>query len=370
MRSSKHSPLKRWALGGLALALLLVFSLRLVTRQRAWADPIGAPAGELGPQAAGPWDSLDACRAAMKDRKRSNRDSVRLATWNLHWFPDGRPGRRSPSDQVDPAWLACSLALLDAAVIAVQELKTTQYARLSIEQVIEQLNAYTAGDYALKVDPCPRPGGLHVGLLYDRRRVSAKSWATYAELNPHAGACEGRLRPGYGAYLRFSGALDLHLISVHLKSGVKARDYELRRESWRGLSAAYRQAQRSIKDTDLIVAGDLNTMGCRRCKPRIDANQELSQLSQLLGRAAPRFRLVSPDQPCTEYYKTRPGLLDHWIVSAGLSELPASQHSQVRGVCAALGCRALARGRKLPLALSELSDHCPLILELLNRDLD
>ena len=72
---------------------------------------------------------------------------------------------------------------------------------------------------------------------------------------------------------------------------------------------------------------------------------------------------------CSHYYRGDPSALDHLVVTQGMDELPAGARVEVHGPCAALGCQRIARSESLQ-AFARLSDHCPLVIELLPEDRD
>ncbi len=317
------------------------------------------------------WVSPEACAAALARGERAQHEPgrVRIGTWNVRWFPDGKPGKKPAEPGLDVAWLACAVAWLDVDVLVVQEFKTHPRAQERTAELLARLDAATGGRWRAELDRCPRPAGQHVGLLFDARRVSASRWQTYASLNPHGEACRDQLRPGFGAYLRFQSGLDLHVAAVHLKSGQKRRDYELRRRSFGGLGAALEHARRSVPDDDFLFAGDFNSMGCARCSPPIAADSELTQIDQELTARGAALRRVAGDPGFSHCFGARPTLLD-FFVAASLTELPAARNATVYGPCAAQRCQRLDPQRTRNAFAERLSDHCPVVVELDARDKD
>lgn len=123
----------------------------------------------------------------------------------------------------------------------------------------------------------------------------------------------------------------------------------------------------------MLVLGDFNTMGCRSCEGAasggaVSAGDELAALDRAVGRGGTSLRRVPSDVPCTEYYRGRGGALDHVLASRGLAELASDAQVEVAGECARRHC-LLPRGVHPP-ALAHLSDHCPLVVELEDRDRD
>jgi len=253
-------------------------------------------------------------------------------------------------------------------VLAVQEFRRSDAARAKTSELLRRLDTSTGGRWQARFDSCPGKGAQHVGFLFDSSRVSAQHWQDLASLNPAGAGCAGHLRPGLGAYFRFPGGLDAHVVNVHLKSGPKKRGYDMRRRSVAGLVAAYRERQGVSPDADLIVVGDYNTMGCGDCSPAVGPGDELVALDAELAALSPVMRRVEAKPRCSEYYRGTPTLLDHFVVTASTTEVPSNAVVSVSGYCEVLGCAASAAS--MPHAYRALSDHCPLLLDVNDRDDD
>jgi hypothetical protein len=234
---------------------------------------------------------------------------------------------------------------------------------------VTALNRHTGGSFEARLDPCPIETSQHVGLLYDAARTRASRFQVYAELNPHGDPCRDQLRPGFGGFLEFPGGLDLHVVSVHLKSGQNRRDHELRLRSLEGLPHVFARASGARVDDDIVIGGDLNTMGCRHCSPAISAGEELELFRTRLVSATPSWSLVASRQSCSEYHAGAGVLLDHFVLSSGLLRATGTLESEVAGYCADVSCRPF-RSNRPPAAYSALSDHCPIVLDLPDRDDD
>jgi endonuclease/exonuclease/phosphatase family metal-dependent hydrolase len=328
-------------------------------------SPAEAPAlSSSGVTAASAWSSSAACLTALRQRAPAALPRpARIAAWNLEWFPDGSPGTRAKAGK-DLEWLACALALLDADVFVLTEVKAHPRARAALDAVLRRVETLGGGAYRAAIDPCRPEPGQHVALVWNSARVQNRALELYGELNPHGSPCEGQLRPGFGGYFRFSGGLDLELIGVHLKSGTDERSFELRRRSWAALAGVRGRARDARKDEDLVVLGDFNTMGCAKCSPRVRAETERAELD----RAETELGLLATSPGCSHYYHRRSGLLDLALVRRGMRELPRASKVSVSGYCAERNCRAL--DDDVPAAQQALSDHCPIVLELVDRDLD
>jgi len=180
-----------------------------------------------------PWASRDACLAALKAGGSERRaGSARIGAWNLHWFPDGRPGDAVATGGADLDWLACAIAWMRVDVLAIEEIKRPPRGTEGLDALTHKLDALTGGTWRPLLDDCPQASGQHVGLLYDTRRVKLVSSATIGELNPRGQACKDELRPGLAGYFVFPGGLDLSVIAAHLKSGNDARAIEDRARSF------------------------------------------------------------------------------------------------------------------------------------------
>lgn len=332
-------------------------------REPAKPEPRERPAVAADRAAPGAFGSASGCAAELAAGRRLARPAgtARFASWNLRWFPDGKPGRSGTG--ADIAWLACALWWLDADVIAVQEVKQTARAQVALEHLLAELNRISGGRYLAALDDCGSRVPQHVGLLWNAARVQASDGGTVAALNPSGEPCTNQWRPGYAARLRFAGGLDLVAVSAHFKSMADLRSLELRRASFGALGEVLRDNEKRYRDADVLLLGDLNTMGCDKCTPPITAQQELATAEQVLMMAD--WRLVAADAPGSHFYEGRPSLLDHAVASRRMAELAPATRSHIAGACATGAAATLGKKAK-----KGLSDHCPLVLDLSDRDLD
>lgn len=338
--------------------------------------PARKPAAAVAPEAAPASESLSAfaspesCAALVSGRRRLARRprTARFASWNLHWFPDGKPGRAAAG--ADVAWLACALSWLDADVIAVQEVKQTAPARVALEQLLRELNRLSGARYVSGMDDCGSRVPQHVGLIWNEARVKASEIGTVAALNPSGDACGRQLRPGLGARLRFPGGLDLTAMSAHFKSMADERALDLRESSFAAVPVLLRELTQRTGDTDLLLLGDLNTMGCEDCQPPLSARDELHAADQALRRGG--LRVVRADAAGSHFHDGRATLLDHALASLDMRELEPTALTHVAGACATVagGGPVSPSGRAAKRVRQRLSDHCPIVLDLSDRDLD
>ncbi len=314
-----------------------------------------------------PWASREACLRALP-RGGAVRESgvARIGAWNLHWFPDGKPGDKPSDVGADIAWLACTIAWMRIDVLALEEIKRPPRGEQGLVELRAELDGLTGGRWQTLLDDCPRASSQHVGFLYDAKRVKLGGSATVASLNPRGAACEGQLRPGLAGYFSFPGGLDVSVIAAHLKSGADERGLEERRRSFDAFRVAVAEQSQRTADRDVLLLGDMNTMGCESCAPVVSPAAELTRADALLKGFSPPITRLAATPACSHHYAGRSVLLD-WAAKSDLGELPSERHLTVSGVCAELGCDELSD--RFP-AQERLSDHCPIWLDVKDEDQD
>lgn len=339
------------------------------------AAPARFPAAEDA--GAGVWTSPEGCAAALAagDRLERRPGAIRLATWNLRWFPRGCPQDRDcPGAATDVDWLACGIAWMQVDVLAVQEVLRSEAGERGLDALVRGLDARTGGRWQSDVQSCGETGAQAVGFLWDADRVALEERADLWELNGdrRAGprdACAARLRPGRYARLRTPDGLDASLVAVHLDSGRRGLDFERRRRALGRLRQARLGERRLLDvDEDVVVLGDFNSMG-RAEEALVSPAAEIASLGADLGAG---FQPTHPRPVCTAYYRSAPErhartLLDHAYASPSLRRAVGS--ARVSGFCATLGCPDAIDGA-MPAAFERLSDHCPVLVDLEADDRD
>jgi endonuclease/exonuclease/phosphatase family metal-dependent hydrolase len=312
------------------------------------------------------WDSREACERAWS-RRPTTGHVPRIATWNVRYFPDGVPEDRPDEDQAtDVGWLGCTLALLDAEVIVVQEFKRTDRAMAHANQLIESLNRRTGGNWKLELVRCSPENVQHPGFLYDAARVTVTRLRSLHSLNPYE-ACTNEASPGFAGYFEFAAGPDLHLVALHLQAGKSAESMKKRNESLQLIDDILQTLQAVEPDRDVVLTGDFNNTGCPDCEPQVEPAEELATMSAMLAGTAASFRVIPANQPCSEFHGGDFYLLDHFAVSGSMREVARTATARVSGFCAAVRCSADSR---LPTAEERLSDHCPVLLDLEPGDFD
>jgi endonuclease/exonuclease/phosphatase family metal-dependent hydrolase len=366
---------RRFVARVLVLAVLVLGSLAGLDQWATHAEepaPAEAPSPEASPPASprkrsafpGPFRSPEACQKSWAERSQSvlearARRGPRIGSWNVRWFPLGSDSGKNLAEHTDVDWLACAIAQLDVDVLAVQEFLDNVEARNAQRDLLEKLDALTGGRHRLELDECAGGRRQHVGLLWNEARVTLDDVRSIAALNPKGSMCASSLRPGLGAHARFAEGSDMHVISVHLDSGIEARDFEHRGRSVRALASLLPELR--ARDADVLVLGDYNAMGCSECAPAVTASDELAQLDSTLGALTLHRLEHSLGNRCTHYYRGHAGVLDLAVATAPLKE--RVQEIRASGVCEALACERPKRG-ETPLAWDVLSDHCPLVVQL------
>lgn len=318
-----------------------------------------------------PWSTPESCEDELAAAHRLPREPgrARLASWNVHWFPDGQPGQaRSEEKGTDLRWMACVITWMNVDALALQEVKLRSTAAQKLQSLVNDLERRTHSSWRVEHDECPISNGQHVVWLVDTARTQVTGVQQYDEINPEGSGCMNQLRPGLGVSLKFPGGLDVHAVAVHLKSGVTERDFTLRHQSWAALARVFDQAAQQTHDTDVLALGDFNSMGCEPCAASSTGAVEASELNETMNRAPQPAARVAPDLGCSHYYQREPGLLDHVVATRGMRELPEGARTAVQGYCRNLGCTKFSG--KEPLAYLRLSDHCPITIDLLDQDLD
>jgi endonuclease/exonuclease/phosphatase family metal-dependent hydrolase len=316
----------------------------------------------IAPQS--PFHSAEACERFVSERivsakkKSKPRGTLRVGTWNLAWFPDGTANGADPERARDVPWMACVIASLDVQVLAVQEVVQHPRGRAALLDLEARLDTLTSGRWKHVLDDCKDDGRQHLGFLYDSSRVTLEGTQMVSRINPGRNACDMRLRPGYAIGVRL-GNTHARLLNVHFDSGQLARDADHRVTSFDRLLEELPELP-GKRTAPVIALGDFNTMGCDGCEPKRSAQGELAQLEARASQALPKLSRIADEHACSEYYRGHGSLLDLVFVgNLGQGKAKLETH----GICSELRCAKLGRSQSPP-ALTRLSDHCPLVLEL------
>lgn len=318
------------------------------------------------------WASPAGCeRVRLQGRTLpKSADSLRIATWNIRWFPYGDKEINKPEKHTDIPWLACTLTWLDADVIAIQEIRTESFAVDAMDSLLDQLTANTGSDWHVDLQECGSGGHQHVGFLWNADKVSLSDAQDQWEFNGAATAatnpCMNRLRPGRYAYVSgTNGGVDFHLVSVHSDSGTSQRDLDNRVRVLNRLDTTTEPLL--ARDTDVVIAGDFNTMGASGKS----ADDEISEMTAMLQNENPGFAHPAVMPACSEYFRGKGGLLDHIVMTQDMEEANGVSVA-VSGYCAEFNCDRMDDSdfNEMPLAYQKLSDHCPVYMDINSSDQD
>ena len=319
------------------------------------------------------WASPSDCQQVVQSGGRMalrSSERLRLGTWNIRWFPYGRPPSQSENSEkeTDIPWLICTMLWMNLDVLAIEESLETTQAKETWKTVLTTLKERTSDTWRLMLQRCGDPESHKIGYLWNSARVDLMQVRSLREFNVKAQStgkpCEGGLRPGHYAYVQSKQqpGVDFHLIALHLKSGPTVFALEDRHRALNRIDDTV--SQFLAKDQDIVILGDFNTMGAGDESSR---KSELKYLRRMVAKEMPGFQDLPLVPQCSHYFRGRGGWLDHVLVNHGMEEF-RERSARVTGYCAAAQCQRIKGD--YPLAYQRLSDHCPVIIEIANEDKD
>ncbi len=319
------------------------------------------------------WASRGGCEHVVRKGGRmanATPATIRLATWNIRWFPIGHPedqqGQSAKPTDID--WLVCTLVWMQLDVLTVQETLATPLANTAWNTVTQLLEKYTGVKWKWYRQPCGRPNDHHIGLLWNDSRVELSQFESLWQFNSKANsakkACTFGLRPGQYVRVqsRIDNGADFHLIGLHLKSGPTVFAVEERQKALNRIDQTV--APLLKQDQDVIILGDFNTMGAG---DRQSQTTELKYLRRKVAKESPGFDDLKLKPQCSQYFRGQGGWLDHILVSKGMKEIPETR-ARVTGYCGVAKCKKIKGA--YPASYRHLSDHCPVVVEITNQDKD
>ena len=253
---------------------------------------------------------------------------VRIATFNIEDFPkDDR--------QIDGAF--AELAALEAPIIGVQEIMDPQ-------RFAAAMRDHLGVDWRVVFEPFVELGYRHTGVVFDARRFALISRTIHDGTKlggNHKSVLEVRLRPVDGGAA--IGRAAIRVMVVHLKAGGDGRDIRARQhvELRRIVALANQSGDR------VVVLGDFNATH------DVEDRADLATLASSTGLAWSTEPLA-----CSAFWRRDDGCprsrLDH-ILAWDTGTV------SVAGACATAGCDY---EDSCPLYSREISDHCPVIVQL------
>lgn len=182
------------------------------------------------------------------------RQPVRVAFWNIQWFPGRRPNASPQAEQQQVAAVQRDMRLFDADVIGVEEARDFSKAALAV-----------ASQPGFKVDVCSNFPAREDQNVAQQIAIASRltPMSAWAEMWKYRGA----LLPPRGFAFAVYQIAPAHLLlvyAVHLKSnrGEISEDIAIREESMRQLRAHMEAMDRvygKLGTITWIVGGDFNT---------------------------------------------------------------------------------------------------------------
>ena len=271
------------------------------------------------------WASRQACLNIVKDGGGMSKSSshLRLATWNIRWFPLGQPEDRRGNHTTitDIEWLVCALRWMHIDIVSIQESLATSKANRAWNKITTLLTEQTGDSWKWYRQPCGRSEGHHIGLLWNASKITLSNfkslWRLNAKANSHNDPCAKGLRPGQYAWVHSQdpNGVDFHLIAVHLKSGPTVFAVETRHK-------ALNQIDQTVKpllqqDQDIVILGDFNTMGAGDRRSQL---YEVKAMQRKVGKEAPGFQDLKITPQCTHYFRGKGSWLDHVLATKSMKE--------------------------------------------------
>lgn len=289
--------------------------------------------------------------------------SLRIASWNVRNFPlDERPEEDDLgySRRTNICDFEAAFGGLDADLYGLQEINDIR----RFQPILRR----ACGERSMDVRYSSSGGrhGQHLAIAWDTTRLELIG----VPIEVDGLVLEPGMRPAFACYFRSlrPGGVDFTLVVVHLESG--PQNFANRRRQNRVLATWLERWVDEVRDPDVIVLGDFNTVG----SPRGGLEGELQSVDAILGRVGLE-RLFNP-LGCTSYWEGggerdgvhEPSLLDHVFVGGfGFDAVTRPLEAWLH--CARWRCSELiSRAGEEDGTFWDVSDHCPLTFEI--RDLE
>jgi endonuclease/exonuclease/phosphatase family metal-dependent hydrolase len=242
---------------------------------------------------------------------------LRIATFNIENFPKS-------AKQVAGAF--AEIAALDAPIVAVQEITNPTVFESAMQRRLGPAWRFEYVETGSVLDH-------RIGVLYDSRVVK------HVKTRVHTGtALEGQQKPVLDVELSHRGQ-HIRVLVLHLKAG--GENHPIRTRQYAALKKIIAEVRKAKQP--IVLLGDFNATG--------EADRE--------DLGALDLRWLTQPLECTAFWDRDDGCprsrLDHV-----LSTQPAST-VRATGACATEGC---ARQDSCPLYAHEVSDHCPVVVDI------
>lgn len=212
---------------------------------------------------------------------------------------------------------------------------------------------------------CGGRGGQSLGFIFNTKKLRLIEFKEELGITNPEGqpTCNGSSRPmGVGKFESLDTKEVFYAYQVHLKAGDNAEAQEKRALQYEFLKTYLKNAEAEGKK-NYVVMGDFNTTGY------LNRDQDYKKFSAMLN--ANKLSNLTSQLGCSAYWWgatddgiETPSQLDHIVMSAGFIALKgATPKAQVHGHCKIASCRP-ASIDTLGVSYQEVSDHCPLTVEI------
>lgn len=206
---------------------------------------------------------LAAVGSSCRPRGASPAFTLHAATWNIRWFPSGRPEPQDPqieAEIIDAA--AAQIRRLQPHVLCLQEIRDHAAAEALVAAIgLRGLSVAVCSSF-LRRDGTPARQQLAILTNQPVRMAGAERWTAEGAVDPPRGYAYALLDTTAGPVAVFS----VHLKSNFIREGLDREQHtvlnRLKRElAAEQLRAAVRRMQATAGDKQLriVVAGDFNT---------------------------------------------------------------------------------------------------------------
>ncbi|MGV3003177.1 endonuclease/exonuclease/phosphatase family protein [Vibrio sp.] len=277
-------------------------------------------------------------------------NTLNIATWNIEWFTTNPSSsiKKSKRDSQDFAVLSDKFRQLSPDILAFQEVDS-----------IKAIQKLVGGEYQVYLSDRAKP--QYANLQFDdlnqytgiavAKKWLAKNQATIIDPNDISLLPYSKLRFATYIVLKQANQADVHLLSVHLKSGCPTKKKHSR--SCRQLSEQANQlnqwlATRVSNQESFIVMGDFNhNLAYKGDWMWQLLTNGLNNQAKLATKTTPAICQVKSNRNPSKLYRY-PSLIDHIIVSQ-------ANHTQDTQQAVFTKQEALNY---------RLSDHCPVVSKL------
>ena len=244
-----------------------------------------------------------------------------------------------------------------ADIIAVQEIKNAGLFKTFIET---ELKSY---HYKAVISKCGGAGKQKLGFIYNSKRLELKSFTEDLSLTGTTPTCNGSSRPAaIGIFSDHEDKQDFVAMSLHLKAGGCKECISKRKFQLKQLSNIIKKAHFSGLE-NIIVMGDFNTTEYNK------NGQEQKYFKSFVAHHM--MRDTAEKIACSSYWGghdrgdgiEEPSMLDHILITKSFMENYSKAKASVALHCQKNLCKRTP-SQKMGMAYKQVSDHCPISLDM------